>query len=283
MTLRIGWFATGRGEGSPKLLRAAVDAIRSGALDAEIAFVFCNRERGEYEATDRFLDLVDASGVPLLTLSSRAFRKERGGERSRPGEPLPAWRVEYDRAVMDLVAPYRFDVGMLAGYMLIFTGDAARAHAFLNLHPAEPGGPTGTWEEVVRQLIDARATRSGVMVHLATEELDRGPPVAYCTFSLRGPAFDASWDAIDGRAASETQAGEGEDNDLFRQIRRHGAARELPLVVGTLQAFATRRVRIDGSRVVDEAGRELERGLDLTVEVDAAVAAVLAEGSPEME
>lgn len=278
MTLRIGWFATGRGEGSPKLLRAALDAIRSGALDAEIAFVFCNRERAEYEATDRFLDLVEASGVPLLTLSSRAFRKARGGERSRPGEPLPPWRVEYDRAVMELVAPHRFDIGMLAGYMLIFTGDAARAHAFLNLHPAAPGGPAGTWQEVVWQLIDARAEQSGVMVHLATEELDRGPPVAYCTFSLRGPPFDASWDASDGRAAVEIKSSEGEDNALFREIRRHGAVRELALVVGTLQAFATGRVRIDGGRVVDEAGRELERGLDLTVEVDAAVAAVLAEG-----
>ena len=278
MTLRIGWFATGRGEGSPKLLSAALDAIGSGALDAEIAFVFCNRERGEYEATDRFLDLVEASGVPLLTLSSRAFRKVHGGERSRPGEPLPAWRVEYDRAVMKLVAPYRFDVGMLAGYMLIFTGEAARAHSFLNLHPAEPGGPTGTWQEVIWQLIDARAERSGVMVHLATEELDRGPAVAYCTFSLRGPAFDALWQAIDGRSAHEIAAAEGEENALFRAIRRHGAARELPLVVGTLQAFAAGRVRIDSGRVVDGAGRELGRGLDLTAEVDAAVAGVLAEG-----
>lgn len=278
MTLRIGWFATGRGEGSPKLLRAALDAIRSGALDAEIAFVFCNRERGEYEATDRFLDLVEASGIPLLTLSSRAFRNARGGERSRAGQPLPAWRVEYDRAVMDLIAPLRFDVGMLAGYMLIFTGEAARAHSFLNLHPAAPGGPAGTWQEVAWQLIDTQAERSGVMVHLATEELDRGPPVAYCTFSLRGPAFDALWDAIDGRTAAEIEAAGGEANDLFRAIRRHGALRELALVVGTLQAFATGRVRIDDGRVVDSAGRELARGLDLTAEVDAAVAAVLAEG-----
>jgi folate-dependent phosphoribosylglycinamide formyltransferase PurN len=278
MTVRIGWFATGRGEGSPKLLRAALDAVRSGALDAEIAFVFCNRDRGEYETTDRFLDLVETSGVRLLSLSSRAFRKARDGDRSRPGEPLPSWRVEYDRAVMDLVAPHRFDVGMLAGYMLIFTGEAARAHPFLNLHPAAPGGPTGTWQEVIWQLIDARAEQSGVMVHLATEELDRGPPVAYCTFSLRGPAFDALWHAIDGRSAQEIAASEGEDNALFREIRRHGAARELPLVVGTLQAFATGRVRIDGGRVVDETGRVLERGLGLTAEVDAAVAAVLAEG-----
>jgi hypothetical protein len=40
MTLRIGWYATGRSEGSRRLLTAAVEAIRRGGLDAEIAFVF---------------------------------------------------------------------------------------------------------------------------------------------------------------------------------------------------------------------------------------------------
>ena len=276
MTLRAGWFSTGRGEGSRRLLTAAVEAVRRGELDAEISFVFCNRERGEYEATDSFLDLVESYGIRCLTLSSRRFRKEHGGERSRPGEPLPVWRAEYDRAVLDLVMPYAFDVGVLAGYMLIFTGEAARRHPFLNLHPAEPGGPTGTWQQVIWQLIDRRAERSGVMVHLATEELDRGPPAAYCTYSLRGPAFDGLWAGVEGRSAAEIEASDGEDNALFREIRRHGAARELPLVVATLKAIAAGRVRVEGGRVLDESGRELSNGLDLTEEIDAVVAASLA-------
>ncbi|MCH7812303.1 MAG: phosphoribosylglycinamide formyltransferase, partial [Chloroflexi bacterium] len=43
MTLRIGWFSTGGGPDSQRqrLLTATVKAIRDGALDAEIAFVFC--------------------------------------------------------------------------------------------------------------------------------------------------------------------------------------------------------------------------------------------------
>lgn len=276
MTLRVGWFSTGRGEGSRKLLTGAVEAVRRGELDAEIAFVFCNRERGEYEATDGFLDLVESYGIRLLTLSSRRLRKERSGERSRPGEPLPVWRAEYDRAVMDVVAPCEFDAGMLAGYMLIFTGEAAGRYPFLNLHPAEPGGPTGTWQEVVWQLIDRRAERSGVMIHLATEELDRGPPVAYCSYSLRGPSFDGLWVDLGNRPSTEIEASDGENNALFREIRRHGAARELPLIVATLQAIASGRVRVEGRRVLDESGGELSNGLDLTVEIDAAVAVSLA-------
>ncbi len=273
MPLRIGWFSTGRGEGSRKLLTAAVDAIRRGELDAEIAFVFCNRERGEHEGTDGFLDLAASLGVPCLTLSSRRFRRERGGELSKPGEPLPPWRVEYDRQVAELLAQHPFDIGVLAGYMLIFTPEMSRRHPLLNLHPAEPSGPVGTWQEVVRQLIDQRAERSGVMIHLATEELDRGPVVTYCTYSLRGDAFDALWQAHGSRSAAEAEA---ENDPLFSEIRRHGAARELPLIVATLRAFAQGRLRLDGRKVIDEGGRALSGGLDLTSEIDAAVAAELA-------
>jgi folate-dependent phosphoribosylglycinamide formyltransferase PurN len=170
-----------------------------------------------------------------------------------------------------MIATHAFDAGMLAGYMLIFTGEMARRHAFLNLHPAEPNGPTGTWQEVVWQLIEARCERSGVMIHLATEELDRGPPVSYCTYSIRGQAFDALWEAIGHRTAAEVRSQEGEENALFREIRRHGVEREMPLVVETLRALASGRVRLEGGLVLDGARRELTGGLDLTGEIDAVV------------
>jgi folate-dependent phosphoribosylglycinamide formyltransferase PurN len=276
MTLRVGWFSTGRGEGSRKLLAAAVDANRRGDLDAEIAFVFCNRERGEHEATDTLLDLVASFDIPCLTLSSRRFRKERGGALSKPGQPLPPWRAEYDQRVLKLIAPYPFDVGMLAGYMLIFTREVSSRLRLLNLHPAAPAGPVGTWQEVTWQLIDGRAERSGAMIHLATEELDEGPVVTYCTFSLRGQAFDGLWASLGEGTSADIQALEGEQHPLFREIRRHGAARELPLVVATLKAFADGRLRIERGRPVDSAGRDIPGGFDLSDEIDASVAATLA-------
>ncbi len=275
MTLRIGWFSTGAGEGSQRwqLFRTAVEEMRGGRLDAEIAFVFCNRDRGEDPGTDSFLDLVESSGIRYLTLSSRRFRREHGGKRSAKGEPLPAWRIEYDRAVGDLVAPYAFDIGMLAGYMLILTPEMAGRFPFLNLHPAEPGGPAGTWQDVVWQLIDRRAERSGVMLHLATDALDEGPVVAYCTYSLRGPDFDPLWRSIDGRSASDVQAREGEANPLFAAIRRHGAARETPLVIAALRALADARLRLERGRLLDEQGNAVTNGLDLTGDIDATVVA----------
>ena len=71
--LKLGWFSTGRGEGSYGLLKATIDAIDSGRLNAAFEFVFVNRSRGQTKATDRFLDLVESRGIPLVTLSSRDF------------------------------------------------------------------------------------------------------------------------------------------------------------------------------------------------------------------
>lgn len=263
MTLRLGWFATARGQTSRKLLAAAQDAITSGRLDAQIAVVFCNREPGEDPNTDAFFEQVRSYGLPLVCLSSRDFRRRRGGEVARKGEPLPEWRRDYDRQVMRLLEPHPFDLGMLAGYMLIFTEEATERWDLLNLHPAAPGGPKGVWQDVIWELIRTRAERSGVMLHLATAELDEGPPVTYCTYPIQGPDMEPLWEQVEGRSVEEIQAAEGEDNLLFQEIRRRGIAREIPLVVETLSAFADGRLRISNKQVVNTSGERIA-GYDLT-------------------
>lgn len=267
--LRIGWFTTARGEGSRNLLRAAVEAIRAGRLNAEIAFVFCNREPGEYEATDVFLNQARSYGLRVVTLSSRRFRKAHGGARSRPDAPLPPWRRAYDRQVASLLPP--FDIGMLAGYMLITTEELCERYPLLNLHPAAPGQPAGTWQEVIWQLIAERAAYSGARIHLATTELDAGPIVTYCTYRLRGPGIDELWRDVACQTLEAARASKGEELPLFKEIRRRGAARELPLVVETLRAFADGRLRIVGGRPVRD-GEPIQGGLDLTEQVEAALA-----------
>jgi len=271
--LNIGWFSTGRDEAARDLLRAAWEAIQRGQLKARIAVVFSNRERGQDPESDRFFDLVEGYGIPLVCLSDRRFREERGQRSARAGEPLPAWRLEFDRAAMRLLEPYPFDLGVLAGYMLIVTEEMWR-HALLNLHPAEPGGPAGTWQEVIWQLIQRKVSQAGVMMHLVTGILDEGPPVTYCTYSIRGPALDTLWAELEDRSVVEVQAEEGEANRLFCEIRRQGVLRELPLVVATLCAFADGKVRIEGGRVVDADGRPTAP-CDLTAEIDRLVEARL--------
>ena len=275
MTLDIGWFSTGRGEGSRRLLAAVHREVTSGRLDARIASVFCNRAPGEDENTDIFLEQARGYDLPVVTLSSRDFRRHLGKKPVRKGETLPEWRREYDREVMRLLQPYPFQIGVLAGYMLIFAEEFAQKYDLLNLHPAAPGGPKGVWQDLIWHLIETRAERAGIMMHLATPELDEGPAVTYCTYSLRGGRLDQMWNEIEGLSVADIKAQEGEENQLFSEIRRHGAAREIPLVIETLRAFAEGNVRIDAKRVVDARGSPIAP-FDLTTEIERSVAEALA-------
>jgi folate-dependent phosphoribosylglycinamide formyltransferase PurN len=267
VTLRIGWFATARGQTSGKLLAGALAAIGDGRLEAEVVVVFCNRDPGEDANADAFHEQVRAAGIPLVTLSSRQFRRAADGEVARKGELLPEWRREYDRKVMRSLAPHDFDIGVLAGYMLIFGEEAAAKWELLNLHPAAPGGPKGMWQDVIWALITQGADRAGVMIHLATPELDEGPVVTYCTYPIRGGEIDELW----RDASTDARAEKGEELPLFREIRRRGVLREVPLVIETLRAFADGRISVRDKQAVDASGAVIE-GYDLSEEIERIVA-----------
>ncbi len=265
--LRLGWFTTGRGPGSRGLLATVHDEIAAGRLDAEIVVVFCNREPGQDPQTDQLFEQVRGYGLPLVSLSTVRFRRERGERPAKPGEALPEWRHDFDREVIDLLEPYPFDLGVLAGYMLIATEVLCQRFDLLNLHPAAPDGPPGTWQGVIWWLMEEGADHSGVRMHLATTDLDMGPPVTYCTYPIRGPALEQMWGEVERRGMAAVRAEDGEENALFQEIRRQGVARELPLVVETLRAFAEGRVRIRDKRVLD-AGGDTISGYDLTAEIE---------------
>ena len=269
--LRIGWFSTGRGPGSQGLLRFIVDAIAAGALDGRIEFVFSNREPGEAAGSDAFFDLTRAAGLPLATRSSARYRREHGGG------PMGRHRAGFDREVMRLLHPYRPDVCVLAGYMLICSGELCRRYPLLNLHGALPDGPIGTWQSVIWELIESGATRTGAMIHLATEEVDRGPVLSHCAVPIVGGEFDEARRALASLSVSEIRSAEGEDNRLFQLIRAAGYRREPYLLLATLQAVAAGRIRVAPSAALDAGGQPLDasfpNGFPLTAEIEAALAA----------
>jgi len=265
---QLGWFSTGRGKGSRGLLKAVHDSIESDEIKAEIAFVFCSREYGETEATDIFLDMVRDYHIPLITFSYRKFKSKAGASHTGKEEGFPSWRLDYDREIIARLQNFHPDLCVLAGYMLIVGPEMCQKYNMINLHPAAPSGPAGTWQEVIWQLIESGAEETGAMIHLVTPELDKGPVVAYCTFPIRGVPFDQHWKEIKGKPVAQIKKEQGEDNALFKLIRQHGAARELPLIIATIQAFSRSKIKITADkRVVDAQGRPI-KGYDLTKEID---------------
>ena len=277
--LKFGWFSTGRGEGSRRLLQAVQQSISNGDIDGKIDFVFCNREPGESEQTDMFFKLVQSYGIPLVCFSSKKF-KERlpANSNSRQEPPInsasphnsspdaPAkenpsqqrWRILYDREIDTRIKKFAPDICVMAGYMLILGEELCQQYTMINIHPAPPEGPVGTWKEVMWKLIEQKAEQAGAMMHLVTPELDRGPVISYCSFPIKGLPFDSYW--------------QKDDRDgLFALIRQHELAREFPLIISTIKALSHGDIGIKGNMVIDAHGKPV-KGYDLSKIIDKLVA-----------
>jgi folate-dependent phosphoribosylglycinamide formyltransferase PurN len=244
----IGWFSTGRDRAARELLRGTWDAISKKEIEGSICFVFCNREKGEERESDSFVELVRSLHLPLISLSSRRYKGSN-----------------YHQKVEELLSDFAPDIYFLCGYMLVVGKEIYGRHTTLNLHPSLPSGPPGTWEEVMLRIISDRIYKSGVMIHLVTSDLDQGPPLSYCSFSLRGEPFDKYW--LDVYEKAEVNV----NHPLFSLIREYELSHELPLIKATLNALSQGRISIKEEKVVDDQRKPVS-GLDLTEEVDARLA-----------
>jgi folate-dependent phosphoribosylglycinamide formyltransferase PurN len=92
------------------------------------------------------------------------------------------------------------------------------------------------------------------MMHLVTPELDRGPVVSYCLFSIKGKPFVKYWRKDDKKT-------------LFQIIRQHELAREFPLITLTLQSLSRDEVSIKNGIVIDAQGKSIS-GYNLSSKVD---------------
>lgn len=193
-----------------------------------ITALACNRIRGENLESDAFLDWCDERELPAICVSSQRLRLRCPG----------SWRDELGRRFRSLLSPFSTEVHMLVGYMLWVDDATAAEHRLLNLHPALPGGPRGTWQQVIRAIQSMNAEEHGATMQLVLPghaNRDRGTPVTYFRFPIT-PLLS------------------------FEEIRALGFQREPTLLVETLRTLARRDFRL---------GEDPAR--DLTDEVDRAL------------
>ena len=80
-----------------------------------------------------------------------------------------------------------------------------------------------------------------------------------------------------GRRFAQAREDEGEENRLFQLIRAEGYRREPYLLLATLRAVADGRLGVRPGEALDDMGNPLAltlpNGLELTEEIEAAIAA----------
>jgi phosphoribosylglycinamide formyltransferase 1 len=281
MTLRIGWFSTGRDPAARNLLETVhVDLVTNG-IPAKIEWIFCHRETGdapadeEYRQRELFFELAATLNIPVATQSHVRFKPElrkKGLEESRSAAEaspsLEEWRNLYGKEVMKTINILpSVDLVVMAGYMLILGDPELEGLAMVNIHPALPWGPRGTWQEVIHQLIDEQAAEQGIMVHLVTKELDRGPVISYCRFPIQGDEWDRLWEQWKGDINPDSTRETRESHPLFRKIRIAGEERELPLLRSAIRELAFDKIVVRDRQIWAD-GKLQQEGVDLTATIE---------------
>ena len=247
--LNIGWFSTGRSESSLKLFTWTLQQIKKQHLPIKIAFVFCNRVQGEHVGTDNFLSAVTKCKIPLITTSYQRNKSLHGKNQ----------RELFDKEIYNKIKNFNTDICMLAGYRLILSEYLTKKFIFLNLHPALPDGPIGTWENVISTLIENQIKTTGAMIHIVTKNLDRGPVVSFHKIALTGRKFDALWKRINKSKSEKIK--------LFNLIRNEGFLKEPFLILESLKQIGEKKIKIANNQIY-HLGNPIIGGICLNKEIE---------------
>ena len=159
-------LVSGRGSN----LKAILDAIRGGRLQAEVAVVISDRPEAPA------LALARARGCATLTVDPKAFLT----------------REQFDQAVAGALAQHGVGLVVLAGYLRIVTPALIQPFRdrIMNIHPALlPSFPglKAQW-----QAVESGVKLAGCTVHFVTEEVDRGPIIIQAAVPVRPGEGEAS-------------------------------------------------------------------------------------------
>lgn len=167
--LPIAILISGRGSN----MRAIAERARDGRLPVDVRVVVSDQPDAPGLAT------AAAMGIPTRTLQARGFRD----------------REAYDAALAELLASFRPELIVLAGFMRILSPPmvARFAGRMMNIHPSllpkYPGLHTH------RRVLAAGDAVHGASVHFVTEELDGGPLIIQARIDVRAEDTEESLSA----------------------------------------------------------------------------------------
>lgn len=198
LPLKLGFLASHGGSG----MRAILEAIRAGALDAQACVMISNNVgAGAHDVAREY-------GVASLVLNTRLMGDED----------------TLDRAIERTLVDHGVNLMPLSGYMRMLGPRvlARYRNRILNVHPAllpAFGGKGMYGDRVHAAVLEAKAPVSGATVHIVDEEYDHGPVVARLETPVRA---DDTIDTLRARVQAAEQA-------LFVRVLKDIAAGRLDL------------------------------------------------------
>ena len=204
MTIKLAILISGSGTN----LQAIIDAVEEGSLDASIELVLSSRP----EAYG--LKRAAEAGIPVMALSKEVY-----------ADPQVA-----DEVIASELKARDVDYVVLAGYMRKI-GPAVLAcfpNSVINLHPALL--PSFPGAHAIEEAYDYGVKVTGVTVHVANAEYDRGPIIAQ-----RPVAVEEGWSVDDLEAAIHDV-----EHELYPEVLRW-------LAVDRVKMDALGRVHVVGA------------------------------------
>ncbi len=271
MTLRLGWFTSGKEDADSNLFRAVMNASEKGIFDASISFVFCDYDEGEspsdpeFPSRRRFLQLVRSYDVPIVSLSWQKTKM------AWSHDPKMDWQVCFGKKMRKMVYERPFELGIAIGLSTPMDADSCTRFDLVELYPSLPAGPRGNRMDIACKAIRNRAGRHGAMVRLCRPAGAESVPVTYCSFPLNTPELEPLWADVEEMARRKKLELIGDEElastPLFKHIYFEEERRELPLVTYTIKLFADGDLDIVNGRLLSE-GMVLTDAPDLSMSVD---------------
>lgn len=203
MPIKLGVLLSGSGTN----LQAIIDAIQAGTLDATIELVVSSRP-------DAYgLKRAEAAGLQTLTLSKETYEDS----------------FVADMVIATELKRYNVDYVVMAGYMRKVGVPILNTfpNRVLNLHPALL--PSFRGAHAIQDAYEYGVKVTGVTVHLANADYDRGPIIAQ-----RPVVVEEGW-TVDQLEEAIHQV----EHQLYPEV---------------LQLFARDRVHVEGQKVRIELG-----------------------------
>jgi phosphoribosylglycinamide formyltransferase-1 len=196
--LPIGVLVSGSGTN----LQAIIDRIAEDGLPAEVRVVISNK------ADAYGLERARTAGIPAVHIDQRAYSD----------------RVGYNTAIRDELLARGVEYVIMAGYMKLLGKEVLDAFPMrvLNLHPALL--PSFRGAHGIDEAFDYGVKVTGVTVHFADEEFDRGPILAQMAVRI-------------------------EESDTVETLEAKIHAIEHVLFPDAIRLVAEGRVAVDGRRV----------------------------------